>query len=228
MKKCHYLSWFVCSCVLFISRSLCLLECRLGLSYLWLFSIYKLRVAVVLFVGYFVYQIEGISWLTFPHNMYAWSGWPFLWFIMVFWIVGIRGNFSSCEDMYRFIIIHGYGGWFGIQIMLRIGHKFAKVCVVKRLPRNACLLWTSLNSPPLWPLRHSLVYSYGDVMYVYYKKLRYGNKSWMCLANLVAISLIPCIKMIARGVREHATRCKHGKEDQKVLRYTKTIIWSKI
>lgn len=71
--------------------------------------------------------------------MYARSRWAFIRFVMMFWIVGIRGKYSLCEDMYRFIKNHDYDGWFGIHIILRNGVIFRRVCVLERLPRNVCL-----------------------------------------------------------------------------------------
>ena len=81
-----------------------------------------------------------MSLLKSPHRMYVWLGCIFIWLVIVFCMVGMRGRSSSCEGMYRLISSQGCMGWFVIRVIWRNGNTSTGVGILERLPGNACFI----------------------------------------------------------------------------------------
>ena len=62
-----------------------------------------------------------MSRLKLPHKIYVWLGCEFMWSVMVFWMVGMRGRSSSCEGMYMLMWSQCCKGRLAMRTIWRYG-----------------------------------------------------------------------------------------------------------
>ena len=146
----------------------------------------------------FCLSIRAMALLKSSHRMCMWFGWLLVCCVMDCSINGIDLMSSSCEGIYMCINNHGYRGWLCISIICRYGDISVGVDILVMLPRYAYVLFISVRSPLLAGV-------YGILCCIHLVNacvllnisLYCGNRFCMYFVDLVPVSLVSCIVIIA-------------------------------
>ena len=108
------------------------------------------------------------------------------------------GIFHMCRHIYMCMISHGKSGWLFIFIICKYGDMLAGVGILLTFPGKAYLLCISVSRPPLLGLYGILCCMHLVKVCVLLKMSLYsGNKFCIYLVDLVAVSFVSCMFMIA-------------------------------
>ena len=129
---------------------------------------------------------------------------------MVCFIIGMSLMSSTCVGIYMCIISHGCRGWFLIVIICKYGEISAGVGILVMFPGYAYSLFMSVSSPPLVGVYCLLCcMQLVSVCVLLNINLWSGNKFCMYLVDLVAVTLVSCIVIMAGFCV--VIRCRFGR-----------------
>ena len=126
----------------------------------------------------------------------------------------MRDVSSGCVGIYICIISQGISGWLFIFIICRYGEILDGVGILETFPGNAYLLWMSVSKPPLpgvYGIRCCMHLVRACVLLK--MSLKSGNRFCMYFVDLLAVSFVSWICMIAVLLRELFVRlCMLGRD----------------